>query len=266
LIKRFNKGGAFRAAVPFGRGEKVAVQAQYDEGGNIPPHDHPHPDYTSAMEVLQNLAEKRGGEVTGSSAQRGGFDPRGVYIPATESTAAPAKAIPAGLLAALTEGTTTEDAPEGMTPIQPRGPKVIRTDKPKEILSKERNEIESKQKPQPILFTPSTSNIRVFAGDEDGARLYGGEQDAFAQGFRSGGKDYYATPEAFKKMREAGVNPRDPYAQEFLIELQESNPELFSSEQKHRGEISSMIMSEASQDPQYGRGFFIPKQKIKASF
>ena len=65
-------------------------------------------------------------------------------------------------------------------------------------------------------------------------------------------------------MKKEGINPNDPYAMEFMRDLQKSKPELFSDKNEFASAINAMIMKEAKEDPQYGRGFFIPKQLIKA--
>ena len=94
--------------------------------------------------------------------------------------------------------------------------------------------------------------------------LYGGSDDAFAKGFRVGNQAFYASPEVYDLMREEGVNPNDPYAVEFMRDLQKNSPELFSNKNEFNNVINSIVMKEAKEDPVYGRGFFIPKQKIKA--
>lgn len=164
-----------------------------------------------------------------------------------------------------------EEIPEGETP--PSGmrllkikPSLIEQDIEKDIIG-DTKEIPESDLPEVsgIDHVPRTSNLRVFKGKkEGGASLYGGSEDAFAKGFRLGNQAFYASPKVYDLMRKEGVNPNDPYAVEFMQDLQKNSPELFSNKNEFNNVINSMIMKEAKEDPQYGRGFFIPKQRIES--
>lgn len=167
-----------------------------------------------------------------------------------------------------------EESPRGenMMPVRRRGPQPIRQDLARMLIGREKEE-QPREEPssQPIMFEPTTSNVRAYTrkdptNPDAGYRTIGGEKDAFAQGFRQDGKDMYATPKVFELMKEAGVNARDPYAMEFMKELAQKNPELFTRNQ-NRGAINSMVMSEVYKDPTQ-RGFFLQADQpvIKASF
>ena len=215
-----------------------------------------------AARVLANLLDR---EVRTTTADRGGFDERGGFVSATESTSAPITTIPVGL--GEREGEApSEDAPERMRVIKGRGPSLIRQSVDKDLKGDTQDMEDKKSDTSPILHTPSTSNIRVFKGGEDGPSLYGGEKDAFAKGFKRGDQDFYASPKVYDLMRKEGINPNDKYAVEFMKDLQKNNPELFSNKNEFSGAINNMVIKEANTDPQSGRGFFIPKQKIRASF
>lgn len=182
-----------------------------------------------------------------------------------------------GLAAALRAiGTpeAPEEAPRGgnMMPIRSRGPQPVRQDLARMLMGGRKEEQPREESSsQPIMFEPTTSNVRAYTrkdatNPDAGYRTIGGEKDAFAQGFRQDGKDMYATPKVFELMKEAGVNARDPYAMEFMKELAQKNPELFTRNQ-NRGAINSMVMSEVYKDPTQ-RGFFLQADQpvIKAAF
>lgn len=156
--------------------------------------------------------------------------------------------------------------PSGMKIIKRVPPQLIEQDIEKDITGGVEDVPESDlPEVSAIDHTPTTSNLRVFKGKKGGgAMLYGGSDDAFAKGFRVGNQAFYASPEVYDLMRKEGVNPNDPYAVEFMEDLQKNSPELFSNKNEFNNVINSMVMKEAKEDPVYGRGFFISKQKIKA--
>lgn len=180
----------------------------------------------------------------------------------------------AAALRAIGSLETLEETPRGenMMPMRSRGPQPIRQDLARMLMGGRREEQPiGESSAQPIMFEPTTSNVRAYTrkdatNPDAGYRTIGGEKDAFAQGFRQDGKAMYATPKVFELMKEAGVNARDPYAMEFMKELAQKNPELFTRNQ-NRGAINSMVMSEVYKDPTE-RGFFLQADQpvIKASF
>ena len=116
-----------------------ALIKKYAIGGKLdtdPIKGDPKKDeYVSGAEVLRNLADVRGTEVTGSNASRGGMEGL-AYIPATESTSTITKGLnPRG---GFSESSTTESAPrkENMDRIPSRPVKLIRTPRDKELQGK----------------------------------------------------------------------------------------------------------------------------------
>jgi hypothetical protein len=163
-----------------------------------------------------------------------------------------------------------EEGPEGMREIVKRGPHLIPQDVDKELKGDLQEPEAEGSDSSPILHHPSTSNIRSYIEREDGSggyRTYGSkESDAFAKGFRRGEQAFYASPKVYDLMKKEGINPNDPMAMEFMKDLQKTKPQLFSNKNEFNNAINNMVMKEVGSDPVYGRGFFMPKQKIKASF
>jgi hypothetical protein len=241
---------------------------KYAVGG--PVEGDPEKDGITPEASLRLLALLRGGEVSGSNADVARGDETQGFTTARDNSATTIKGIPLG----LGEPLAPEESPRGenMMPVRSRGPQPIRQDLARMLMGGGREEQPREESSsQPIMFEPTTSNVRAYTRKDSknpdaGYRTLGGEKDAFAQGFRQDGKDMYATPKVFELMKEAGVNARDPYAMEFMKELAQKNPELFTRNQ-NRGAINSMVMSEVYKDPTQ-RGFFLQADQpvIKASF
>jgi hypothetical protein len=241
---------------------------KYAVGG--PVEGDPEKDGITPEESLRLLALLRGGEVSGSNADVARGDEERGFTVGRDNSATMIKGIPLG----LGEPVAPEESPRGenMMPVRSRGPQPIRQDLARMLMGGRKEEQPREESSsQPIMFEPTTSNVRAYTrkdatNPDAGYRTIGGAKDAFAQGFRQDGKDMYATPKVFELMKEAGVNARDPYAMEFMKELAQKNPELFTRNQ-NRGAINSMVMSEVYKDPTQ-RGFFLQADQpvIKASF
>jgi len=215
--------------------------------------------------IVSDIAADNAAQESGSAPSQGSEKSTDVVMP--------------GLAAALRAIEGYEKPPEeprrgeNMRAIRSRGPQPVRQDLARMLMGGGRKEEQSREESssQPIMFEPTTSNVRAYTrkdatNPDAGYRTIGGAKDAFAQGFRQDGKDMYATPKVFELMKEAGVNARDPYAMEFMKELAQKNPELFTRNQ-NRGAINSMVMSEVYKDPTQ-RGFFLQADQpvIKAAF
>ena len=129
-----------------------------------------------------------------------------------------------------------------------------------------------------IYYNPTTSNLRTFIPTDDksfdGQRTFGArgfeEEDRIPYGFMEDGKKVFATTAALDKMKEEGVGARGAAAEDYMVELYRSNPELFTSTpqggQKSRAQMFQRVMEEAKQRRPGVPGFYIPTSPLKASF
>jgi len=253
MLRKYMSGGMLKDYMSDGMVKKYAV------GG--PVEGDPIKEVLST--IVRDIAADNAAQESGSAPSQGSEKSTDVVMPGL-----------AAALRAIGSPETPEEAPRGesMSPVRPRGPQLIRQDLGRMLIG-ERKEEQPREasSAQPIMFEPTTSNVRAYTrkdatNPDAGYRTIGGAKDAFAQGFRQGGKDMYATPKVFELMKKAGVNARDPYAMEFMKELAQKNPELFTRNQ-NRGAINSMVMSEVYKDPTQ-RGFFLQADQpvIKAAF
>ena len=127
---KYRNGGA-------GMSRLNALIKKYAIGGNLdtdPIKGDPKKDeYVSGAEVLRNLADVRGTEVTGSNASRGGMEGL-AYIPPTESTATTIKGLPS--MGRGSESKESAPRKENMDRIPTRPVKLIRNPMDKEIQGK----------------------------------------------------------------------------------------------------------------------------------
>lgn len=236
---------------------------RYEDGGT-------DPEKVSAEELARRMAAEKNRMVMLSGVMPAMGDEETGYTTAVESTATPVIGIPIGLGEPAMEEPSA--APGRMEKMPILGPRAIKSSIYRGLVGGPREVETEKSSDEAIYFVPNTSNIRAYtrkdqANPDAGYRTIGGEQDKFAQGFRSNGETMYASPEVFEIMRKEGVSPRDPYAIEFMKELAGKNPELFTKDNKYRGAINSMVMQEVYKDPTE-RGFLLPADQpvIKASF
>lgn len=262
--QRYNRGGLYKLMEGLNNFKRGG---RYVHGGVHP--GNPKKPLTPEQEALALAMERRSESSVSGSSGAIGDEGRGYTTP-IESVAQRVKA------PFLGDGEPEPEAsparPANMKPIKSRGPKTIDQDLARKIIGSNTKETpRGGSSVEPIMFEPTTSNIRAYTRKDSknpdaGYRTLGGEKDAFAQGFRIDGKAMYATPEVFDLMKKEGINAKDPYAIEFMRELAEKNPELFT-ENQNRGAINSMVMSEVHKDPTE-RGFFLQADQpvIKASF
>ena len=187
--------------------------------------------------------------------------------------------MPTGNIPSMTS--SEMEAPEDMQEIESRGPRLLRKDPERGLVGGMKDIPEASKEDSSfrgIYYNPTTSNIRAHipTDDEsfDGERTFGArgfeEEDRIPYGFIEDGKKIFATTAALDKMKEQGVGARGAAAEDYIMELYRSNPELFTSTpqggQKSRAQMFQRVMEEAKTRKPGVPGFYIPTSPLKASF
>ena len=169
--------------------------------------------------------------------------------------------------------------PGSIDPLQRIGPRLIKREVEKGLVGGTREMRETKKQPGPgiIYFNPSTSNIRTFIPTDDkrfdGSRTFGArgfeEEDRIPYGFMEDGKRIFATSAALDKMKEEGVGARGAAAEDYMIELYRSNPDLFTTSpqggERSKLQIQQRVLDEAKRRYPGLGGFYIPTTPYKMS-
>lgn len=248
----------------------------YSHGGSHSGDDEE--ENISASEALRRMAEANPGRlVFGSTADtarpKGNLlDQSMGFTTAVDNTAVPIQGmiVPPG----MKDEPPARTRPGSIDPLQRIGPRVMKREVEKGLVGgpREMPETEKESSFRGIYFAPSTSNIRAFipTDDGEGSRTFGARgfemEDRIPYGFRKDGKKIFATPEVFDKMKEEGVGARGALAEDFLMELYDKQPELFSESQSSRGIIQQRVLDEAKRRQPGVGGFYIPTMPLKASF